>query len=229
VSLVTAVERRREHPHLVLPEPPDDEEKLSYVQRNLPYLTTALVIGSACLIISQIRFELHDLALLPFLLFTGTYIIYQMISLPVNFAGRGFDLASHQARIAAWRPSSYPDVDIFLPICGEPLEVLRNTWTGVLELIRAYPGVVRAFVLDDGPSEPTAAMCESFGFSYLRRPDTRQFKKAGNLNFAFGRTSAPFLVVFDADFRPAPTSWPRRCRTWTTRPSASCRRRSFSG
>jgi cellulose synthase/poly-beta-1,6-N-acetylglucosamine synthase-like glycosyltransferase len=47
-------------------------------------------------------------------------------------------------------------------------------------------------------------MSESFGFCYLRRPQTRQYKKAGNLNYAFGRTSAPLLVVFDADFRPRP-------------------------
>ena len=202
MSLVTAVERRREHPHLVLPEPPDDEEKLSYVQRNLPYLTTALVIGSACLIISQIRFELHDLALLPFLLFTGTYIIYQMISLPVNFAGRGFDLAAHQARIAAWRPPSYPDVDIFLPICGEPIELLRNTWTAVSALIAGYGGAATAYVLDDGPSDEARSVCGSFGFSYIRRPDLPLNKKAGNLRHAFVRTSAEFLVIFDADFAP---------------------------
>jgi hypothetical protein len=27
------------------PRPPDDEEKYSYVWRNLPYLTTVIVIG----------------------------------------------------------------------------------------------------------------------------------------------------------------------------------------
>jgi hypothetical protein len=63
-------------------------EKYSYIQRNLPYLTTVILIGSSCLIFSQLRFEAHDLALSPFLLFTATYVIYQAISLPVNFAGR---------------------------------------------------------------------------------------------------------------------------------------------
>jgi cellulose synthase (UDP-forming) len=205
VSLVTAVDRRREHQHLVLPEPPDDEEKYSYVQRNLPYLTTALVIGSACLIISQVRFELHDLVLLPFAVFTGTYVIYQMISLPVNFAGRGFDLRAHQARIAAWQPPAYPDVDIFLPICGEPIELLRNTWTAVRGLIAEYGGAggaATAYVLDDGPSDEARSVCESFGFSYIRRPDLPRDKKAGNLRHAFARTGAEFLVIFDADFAP---------------------------
>ena len=153
------------------PHPPDDEEKYCYVWRNLPYLTTVIVIGSSCVVFSQLRFETQDLALSPFLFFTAIFVIYQATSLPVNFAGSGFDLAAHQARIQTWRPSSYPDVDIYLPICGEPVDLLRNTWTAVLDLIGDYQGEARAFVLDDGPSEAARSMAESFGFCYLHRPD----------------------------------------------------------
>jgi cellulose synthase/poly-beta-1,6-N-acetylglucosamine synthase-like glycosyltransferase len=203
VSVVTAVVDRRQGPtSLVLPAPPDDDEKYAYIQRNLPYLTTVLVIGATCLVVSQLRFEFQDLALLPFLVFTGTYIIYQMISLPVNFAGRGFDLTAHQARIQAWQPLSYPCVDIFLPICGEPVELLSNTWTAVSGLIADYPGEAQAFVLDDGPSDEARAVAESFGFSYILRPDRPAYKKAGNLRYAFARTGAEFLVILDADFAP---------------------------
>jgi len=119
---------RRHQVGLVPPLPPDDDEKHAYVQRNLPYLTTVLAIGSGCLIISQVRFEASDpLVTWPFMAFTFTYLIYQLISLPVNFTGRGFDLPAHQAFIRAWRPSSYPTVDIHMPICGEPIDLLRNT------------------------------------------------------------------------------------------------------
>jgi cellulose synthase/poly-beta-1,6-N-acetylglucosamine synthase-like glycosyltransferase len=202
VSVVTAAVDRRHGPvGLVLPEPPDDDEKYAYIQRNLPYLTTVLVIGASCLIASQLRFEFQDLVLLPFLAFTGTYIIYQAISLPVNFAGRGFDLAAHQARVQAWQPPAYPGVDILLPICGEPIELLRNTWTAVSGLIAAYQGEARAYVLDDGASDEARSVSESFGFSYIRRPEP-VFKKAGNLRYAFARTSAEFLVILDADFAP---------------------------
>ena len=72
----------------VLPSPPSDAEKYTYIDRNLPYLTLTLVISATCLIISQLRFELHSPATWPFLLFTATYICYQVISLPVNFTGR---------------------------------------------------------------------------------------------------------------------------------------------
>ncbi len=162
---------RRHEQSWPAPEPPDDEEKYSYVRRNLTYLTTIIVIGSSCVIFSQLRFETQDLALLPFLVFTVVFAIYQAISLPVNFAGAGFDLDAHRARIQAWRPPSFPDVDIYLPICGEPAELLRNTWTAVLGLIEDYGGHAQAYVLDDGPAGDARPMAESYGFGYFRRPD----------------------------------------------------------
>jgi cellulose synthase/poly-beta-1,6-N-acetylglucosamine synthase-like glycosyltransferase len=201
---VAAAGTRPSPNRLVLPRPPDDDEKYGYVQRNLPYLTTILVIGASCLTFSQVKFELHDLVLLPFLAFTAVYVLYQAISLPVNFAGRGFDLRAHEARIQAWHPLCYPTVDIYLPICGEPLELLNNTWTAVSGLLAEYHGPVQAYVLDDGASDDARLMCESFGFNYIRRPDLPAGKKAGNLRYAFARTSAEFLVILDADFAPRP-------------------------
>ena len=191
-----------ERSRLVLPAPPDDEEKYSYLQRNLPYLTTVICIGSCCLVVSQLRFELHDLVLSPFLLFTALYVVYQVVSLPVNFAGAGFDLAAHQERIRAWRPPCYPDVDIYLPICGEPVDLLRNTWTAVSGLVEDYEGRARVYVLDDGPSEEACAMAGQFGYQYIHRPDWPAGKKAGNLRYAFSQTSAEYLVIMDADFAP---------------------------
>ena len=200
----TAAPARPRPQQLQPPQPPDDDEKYSYVQRNLPYLTTVILLGSVCLIISQLRFELHDLALSPFLIFTVVYVAYQAISLPVNFAGRGFDLARHQARVQAWRPQSHPGIDIYLPICGEPVELLRNTWTAVAALIEAYPGRAQACVLDDGPDAGAQRMAAEFGYRYLHRPDWPEHKKAGNLRYAFSQTSAELFVVFDADFAPRP-------------------------
>jgi cellulose synthase (UDP-forming) len=202
VSVITAADRRHGHSTLVLPEPPDDDEKYAYIQRNLPYLTTTLLVGAISLIVSQVRFELQDLVLSPFLLFTATFVVYQAISLPVNFAGRGFDLAAHRKRIETWEPVTYPCVDILLPICGEPIELLRNTWTAVAALVAEYPGVAQAYVLDDGPSDEAQAVSGCFGFSYIRRPDLPAFKKAGNLRYAFARTHAEYLAIFDADFAP---------------------------
>jgi cellulose synthase (UDP-forming) len=204
VSAATAAAKRRKQTCLVLPSPPSDEEKYAYVQRNLLYLGTILFIGASCLIISQARFEAHDPVPWPFMIFTATYFIYQAISLPVNFTGRGFDLAAHQARIQAWRPPAYPSVDIYLPICGEPVEVLRNTWNAVSELVSCYHGEATAYVLDDGSSDEARDVSESFGFRYIRRPEQRAYKKSGNLRYAFARTTGEYVVIFDADFAPRP-------------------------
>jgi cellulose synthase (UDP-forming) len=200
--MFVVAERRPQEARLVPPEPPSDGEKYSYVERDLGYLTTLLLVGASCLIISQLRFELSDRVLWPFLVFTGTYIVYQAISLPVNFTGRGFDLAAHQARVAAWHPPAHPSVDIFLPICGEPIDVLRNTWTAVHDLVAAYPGVAEPYVLDDGGSGDAESVAESFGFRYIRRPDSPACKKAGNLRYAFARTGGEFVLILDADFAP---------------------------
>ena len=196
--------REPEHPRLTLPRPPDDIEKYAYLQRNLPYLTTILAISATCLIISQIRFETQDPALWPFMIFTGSYALYQVVCLPVNFSGRGFDLAAHQARIQAWNPQVFPDVDIYLPICGEPIEMLRNTWTAVCGLLVAYQGRIQAYVLDDGPSDEARELAASLGLQYIRRPGQRIHKKSGNLRYAFARTSSEYIVIFDADFAPRP-------------------------
>lgn len=192
---------------LVLPEPPDDTEKASYAWRSLPFLVTGLFISSLCVIIAQLLFEARNLTALPvaailFGVYTLIYLAYQLLSLPVNYAGPGFDLAVHDALVRGWHPQRWPTVDILLPICGEPAEVIRNTWAGVFELIQAYPGIARAYVLDDGPDSGLGPPAADFGFSYLRRSDARHHKKAGNLNYAFARTDGQHIAVFDADFRP---------------------------
>jgi cellulose synthase (UDP-forming) len=186
-----------------LPYAPDDDEKYSYDCRSLTYLTIGLAISCLCLILAQAWLEFTNLLFLPFAVYTVTYTTYQAISIPINFTGRGFDLNAHRVRVTAWLPRDFPSVDIFLPICGEPLEVLCNTWAGVAEVIRSYPGQASAFVLDDGPGEDVIpGIVADFGFTYVRRPNVGFHKKSGNLDYAFWRTGGDHIVIFDADFRP---------------------------
>ena len=203
MSSATAASRGRHRSNnLVLPLPPDGTEKSSYAWRSIPFLSVALCVSALCLIVAQAWMEIRDPIMVAFAGYTVIYLAYQMVSLPVNFAGRSFDLAAHETRVRAWRPYDYPTVDIFLPICGEPVEVLRNTWTGVFELIQTYAGDARAYVLDDGPSDGARELAPAFGFTYVRRANLREHKKAGNLNYAFNRTHGDHIVIFDADFRP---------------------------
>ena len=186
----------------VLPMPPNDSEKYSYTLRFIFYLSSALAISAGFVITAQVLFEVDNRIAIPFALYTAVYFTYQAVSLPVNFAGRSFDSTAHEIRISTWHPRWWPSVDVFLPICGEPIEVLRNTWVGVTELIGAYPGEINAYVLDDAASDEARTVAQSFGFVYVRRPNQREHKKAGNLNYAFERTRGEHIVIFDADFRP---------------------------
>src|SRR5579871_5184786 len=85
---------------VVLPESPDDEEKVCYSWRSLPFLASSLALSSLCLVVAQICFEVRNAIALPFLCYTGLFLIYQLVSLPVNFGGRGFDLDQHQRLVA---------------------------------------------------------------------------------------------------------------------------------
>jgi cellulose synthase (UDP-forming) len=185
----------------VLPRAPSDQEKASYAWRSLTYLTSAITISAIFIIVAQLLFEINNPIALVFLPFTLIYAFYQAVSIPVNFTGRSFDLQAHELRVSSWRPDWYPSVDVLLPICGEPLAVLRNTWEGVAELRAAYPGLVRPYVLDDGDSDGAERLARFFGFGYIRRP-VHEYKKAGNLNYSLARTSGVHVVIFDADFRP---------------------------
>jgi cellulose synthase (UDP-forming) len=186
-----------------LPSVPTDEEKASYAWRSLPFLATALTISAICTITAQAWLEIRHPIAIPFAFYTAVYVIYQGLSIPVNFTGKNFDLATHKLRVMNWQPQAYPEVDVFLPVCGEPVDVLRNTWEGVVELYGSYSGTLFPWVLDDGWSDEVQELAREFGFGYIRRPE-RTHKKSGNLQYAFARTSSPFIIIFDADFRPRP-------------------------
>jgi cellulose synthase/poly-beta-1,6-N-acetylglucosamine synthase-like glycosyltransferase len=188
---------------LGLPAAPTDAEKTSYADRNIALIIRTSLASFGALLISQARFVFLNPMLtwlfLPFVVFT---IAYYAISLCVNARTRGFDLAAHQQLVNSWHPSRCPSLDVFLPVCGEPLAVLANTWTHVAELIRAYPGISTAYVLDDGTDERVRVMAGNFGFSWIARPDRGWMKKAGNLRHGFTCSSGEFILVLDADFAP---------------------------
>jgi cellulose synthase (UDP-forming) len=186
----------------LLPQPPDDREKYSYIERHLWVLTCCSFVSFGCLTLAQLRL-VHSArwmsVYLPFLLFT---ILYYLASLSVNAFSRDFDLRAHRRLRWSWRPAVYPTVDIFLPVCGEPLEVLHNTWTHVAKMARHYQGEVTPYVLDDVGSGAVAAMAANFGFAYGTRPNRGWFKKAGNLHYGFTLSSGEYVLILDADFAP---------------------------
>ena len=159
--------------------------------------------------------EIREPVMIGFAAYTLLYLAYQAVSVPVNFTGRSFDLAAHERLITAWRPPAYPGVDIFLPVCGEPIEVLRNTWEGVFELIHAYSGRAVAHALDDGDSDEVAAIAPSFGFG--RRCLSRITRSPGISTTPSPAQAPSTSRSLTRTSGREPTTWTRRCPTLTTR------------
>jgi cellulose synthase (UDP-forming) len=185
-----------------LPVPPTESEKRGYSDRNLALIIRTSIASFGALLISQSRFVIISRPLLLLVPFLGFTLIYYLISLCVNIGTRGFDMGGHRRLVNEWRPERYPSLDVFLPICGEPLEVLRNTWTHVSALIQDYPGLAIAYVLDDGDSDEAKALAGRLGLSYIVRPERGWMKKAGNLRHGFSQSRGEFILILDADFAP---------------------------
>ena len=212
----TAV-RETQRPRLTLPLPPDDLEKYAYLQRNLPYLTTILAISATCLIISQLRFETQDPMLWPFMIFTGSYALYQVICLPVNFSGRGFDLAAHQARIQAWerrRPTP-----MWTYTCPSAVSRSRCWATAGRQSAGCWPLIRvrsrRTCSMTGPPTRPATwprpSACATSG-----GPVSEFIRRAG---ICATRSPTPLASSSSSSTptsRPGPTSWPRPSPTWTT-------------
>jgi len=183
-----------------IPAPPSEAEKLLYDKRRLWVLQLGSAVSFTTLVVSQVYFMTLSkwlLLLAPLLAFS---VLYYFISLLVNLGTPGFDMRAHRRLVRA--NTVFPSVDVFLPVCGEPYEVLANTWRYVSRMKRHYPGHVDVYVLDDSPSPTLSHAALRHGFVYQRRLNRGWYKKAGNLRYAYKRTSGDFILVLDADFAP---------------------------
>jgi cellulose synthase (UDP-forming) len=186
----------------VLPVPPHDDEKYRYVRRHAWILTVFSLASFPLLLFSQTRLMLqyHWFWLyVPFVVMGALFLALPVITDGIS---RGFNFDEHRRLVESWRPDKYPSVDVFLPVCGEPIEVLRNTWKYVALMSHHYKGNVTAYVLDDSASPELKAMAREFGFAYATRPNRGWFKKSGNLWFGFQVSYGDYILLLDADFAP---------------------------
>jgi len=99
-----------------------------------------------------------------------------------------------------------PPVDIFITVCGEPVDIVRATILGALSV--NYPDV-KIHILNDGRVarkdnwEEIDALGKSLGVNVITRTIPGG-AKAGNINQALKLTHAPFFALFDADHIPHP-------------------------
>jgi cellulose synthase (UDP-forming) len=118
----------------------------------------------------------------------------------VNIFYPQFTIEKHKAFIKTyWDDKIEPTVDIFLPVAGEDIDVLNNTWEGVSRL--KYKNI-NVFVLDDSGSIDVRSLCNKYNFNYLSRPNKGEYKKSGNIQYGLDHSNGEFILVLDADFRP---------------------------
>lgn len=187
----------------MLPKPPTDKEKHLYTDQNKWLVYTWALISYAALVIGMYFFTTTiTIWWSPILILT---IVYLGLSYIVGVFGKKWDHAAHVWKITNhwlnWTEKPYPTIDVFLPSCGEPVEVIENTFKYTRRL--KWPeGRIHFFCLDDSNRPEIKRLADKYEYTYIVRPDRPYLKKAGNIRHAFPLTSGEFILILDADFVP---------------------------
>ena len=182
---------------------PADDEIYEYLGPQMRWIQLFLLVAFALAAWSLIAFSTARPLLWPALIVLAFNVAATTFSLATGMNKRRIDWDSHQRRVADWVPSGpFPHVDVFLPTCGESIDILRNTYQHVIAL--DWPGTLDIFVLDDANRPEVRDLAVEFGFHYEVRRNRGHLRKAGNLRHAFMISIGDLITIFDADFCPHP-------------------------
>lgn len=175
-------------------QPPSDDEKFSYAQTNKLGFYIPSLLSTSILLIGVVFFSLSHPSLWWYLGYVVILLIYLSLSFAVGVLSDPFDEMGYRFR----ERSHKPNIDIFLPSCGESIEVIKNTIQHAIEMAKHY-GPAKVYVLDDASNSKLTQWCIENKIHYIARP-THELKKAGNLRNAFSITKGEWILVLDADF-----------------------------
>lgn len=172
-----------------------------YVEQNKKLLYGVGLLSFILLITGMVMFASSHDVFLFYIPFIVVVFFYLGLSLAIGIFGRAFSEKEHGHLVNMVQ--YLPTVDVFLPSCGEPLEVLENTYKHVRDL--KYPeGKLHVYVLDDSARGAVRALADRFDFNYLSRADRGRLKKSGNVRFGFSQSYGDLILILDADFVPRP-------------------------
>jgi cellulose synthase (UDP-forming) len=177
---------------------PDTTGFLQYVP-NRGFLVANVMLAVAYTLVMSFAFEHGNWFLFAALLATELFHLVQIIGYCWTVWGR--DTAR------AFDPGFDAPVDVFITVCGEPVEIVRETARAARAM--NYPRPFRVYLLNDGLVagkdnwREIEELADELGVTCITRV-TPGGAKAGNINHALTRTSSPFFVVFDADHVPHP-------------------------
>lgn len=181
-----------------LPRPPNGREKYQYFGKRRRWVFAWLLVASIGVLYGYVHVAERAWVVSPLMWLLLMVMVPPVV---VNFwlrMGRPrLTLAEHLATVAHYREHG-ETIDVFLPSCGEPLEVLNNTFHYASRMI--WRGVKTVYVLDDSAREKVRDLADRYDFRYIVRPNPGELKKAGNLLHAFDLSAGDFIAVIDADF-----------------------------
>ncbi len=94
----------------------------------------------------------------------------------------------------------WPHVDLLIPTFNEPLDVVRYTVLGSLNI--DWPAdKLHIYILDDGRRKEFEEFAREAGVGYKTRKDNKH-AKAGNINAALKGLTSPYIAIFDCDHVP---------------------------
>ncbi|HEY2857904.1 MAG TPA: UDP-forming cellulose synthase catalytic subunit [Terracidiphilus sp.] len=94
----------------------------------------------------------------------------------------------------------WPHIDVLIPTYNEPLDVVRYTALGALNM--DWPSdKLHVYLLDDGRRAEFEQFAFEAGIGYKTRGDNKH-AKAGNINAALKTLDSPYVAIFDCDHVP---------------------------
>ncbi|MDR3725111.1 MAG: UDP-forming cellulose synthase catalytic subunit [Terracidiphilus sp.] len=94
----------------------------------------------------------------------------------------------------------WPHIDVLIPTYNEPLDVVRYTALGALNM--DWPAdKMHIYILDDGRRKEFEQFAFEAGLGYKIRSDNAH-AKAGNINTALKSMTSPLVAIFDCDHVP---------------------------
>jgi len=133
------------------------------------------------------------------------FTVYHLLSFSLNLFYKKFDLRAHKRKVSSYwnNHEVQPSIDVFVPICNESLETVKNTLAQVSRL--AYKNY-KVYILEDSTElqEEHKRVSDYYGFTFLERSNKGEMKKAGNLKYAYENSDSEFVAIFDIDFAPDP-------------------------
>jgi cellulose synthase (UDP-forming) len=188
-------------PYAWLCPPTDDEKHLWLRSGQHRWLFWAQGVAYGGVAYSFYGLARNSYWTLLFLIPLAIFASEQLLTLRTSTHKRRVTLPDHLFAVETWNPDTAPSIDVFITTCNEDPRLIENTLRYATQM--RYAGPLEIYVLDDGGSAEVKSAASAYGVRYIARPGS-EFKKAGNLQYAFERTSGDHILILDADYAVHP-------------------------